>query len=267
MSAAKVTFRCTRCEQGVTTGEHDATPACLNCGRRYPRQNGITVLRTEGGGDELSNYPDEVYDLLASVESRHFWFVERNRLIIATLRRALGPLSGRSALDIGCGIGLAHRYLSGIGELHGVDASEVSIGRAREDNPEIAYAVADASSLPYDDAAFDVSFAVGLLHHVPPESRDAVVRELVRVARVLTVVFEHNPLNPLTRLAVDRCAFDEDAVLLGPREVCRLLRRVGAQPLEQRYILFFPRRGNALRRVEDVLRRVPLGAQYYVAAR
>jgi SAM-dependent methyltransferase len=198
----------------------------------------------------------------------HAFFVEaKARHLLRLVRRYVGDPTRTRALDVGCGIGLAHRYLSGIGELHGVDASEVSIARAREENPEVAYTVADAASLPYDDGAFDVSVAVGLLHHVSPASRDAVVRELVRVARALTVVFEHNPLNPLTRVAVDRCAFDEDAVLLGPSEVCRRLRRVGAQPLDQRYILFFPRRGSVVRRVEDVLRRVPFGAQYYVAAR
>ena len=198
----------------------------------------------------------------------HAFFVEaKARHLLRLVRRYVGDPARARALDVGCGIGVTHRYLSGIGELHGVDASDVSIGRAREENPEVEYAVADAASLPYDDGAFDVSFAIGLLHHIPSESRDAVVRELVRVAGALAVVFEHNPLNPLTRVAVDRCAFDEDAVLLGPRELGGRLRRAGANRLDQRYILFLPWRGNALRRAEDVLRRVPLGALYYVAAR
>ena len=152
---------------------------------------------------------------------------------------------------MGCGVGLTHGSLSRIGQLHGVDVSASSIDRARAANPDVEYSVADAASLPYDDAAFDVSFAVGLLHHVPVDVRDAVVRELVRVSRRLTVVFEHNPRNPLTRLAVARCEFDDDAIVAS---------------CEQRYILFLPWRGSAVRRAEDVLRHVPLGAQYYVAA-
>ena len=121
---------------------------------------------------------------------------------------------------MGCGVGLTHGSLSRIGKLHGVDVSPSSIERARAANPDVEYAVADAASLPYDDAAFDVSFAVGLLHHVPVDVRDAVVRELVRVSRRLTVVFEHNPRNPLTRLAVARCEFDDDAILLS-HEIAR----------------------------------------------
>ena len=42
------------------------------------------------------------------------------------------------------------------------------------------------------------------------------VADMVRVTRPggLVCVIEHNPLNPLTRLAVNRCPFDADAVLL-----------------------------------------------------
>jgi SAM-dependent methyltransferase len=198
----------------------------------------------------------------------HAFFVEtKARHLLRLVRRHVGDPTRTRALDVGCGVGLAHRYLSGIGELHGVDASEVSIERARVANPEVTYAVADAAALPYDDGEFDVAFAVGLLHHVAVDERDPVVQELVRVARRLTVIFEHNPLNPLTRLAVERCAFDDDAVLLGPRELQRRLAHAGAHLVDQRYILFFPWRGNGFGRAEDLLRRLPLGAQYYVAAR
>jgi SAM-dependent methyltransferase len=143
-----------------------------------------------------------------------------------------------------------------------------SVERARRENPRVEYAVADVTALPYETGAFDVAFASGLLHHLPPEGRDTALGELRRIVRPggLVVAFEHNPLNPLTRLAVARCTFDHDALLLGPRELRARLARVGLRPVEERYILFFPRRGRALRRVEDLLRRLPLGAQYYLAA-
>jgi hypothetical protein len=78
---------------------------------------------------------------------------------------------------------------------------------------------------------------------------------------------EHNPFNPLTRLAVHRCEFDEDAVLLTRRTADRLLRDAGLTPLAARYILFFPWENELLDRVEARLRRLPLGAQYVAAAR
>lgn len=212
-------------------------------------------------------YEQLVEDSIGWSGADHAFFVEEKaRRLVSLVRRHVGDPTRARVVDVGCGIGLAHRYLAGIGELHGADVSAASIEHARRENPEVRYAVADAASLPYEDGSFDVAFAVGLLHHVVPAARDAVLLELRRVA-ALVVVFEHNPLNPLTRLAVERCEFDGDAVLLGPAELRGRFRRLGLRAVEQRYILFFPRRGKVLRRAEDLLRNVPLGAQYYVAAR
>jgi hypothetical protein len=79
------------------------------------------------------------------------------------------------------------------------------------------------------------------------------------------VVFEHNPLNPLTRYAVSRCELDEDAVLLGARAVRELLAGAGLAVGERAHLLFFPWAGGPWRWLEGKLRGVPLGAQYFVA--
>ena len=90
------------------------------------------------------------------------------------------------------------------------------------------------------------------------------MRELARVARTggLVVIMEHNPFNPLTRLAVSRCSFDEDAVLLSKRSVRKLMTEAALAKAEGRYILFFPWRAKVFRRIESVLRALPLGAQH-----
>jgi SAM-dependent methyltransferase len=91
------------------------------------------------------------------------------------------------------------------------------------------------------------------------------------MARVLrpggiAAIFEHNPINPLTRRVVSNCVFDEDAVLLRRRRARDLLRQVGLAPCEDRYIAFLPFGGKVVVPIEAALRRVPLGAQYYVSA-
>ena len=68
-------------------------------------------------------------------------------------------------------------------------------------------------------------------------------------------------------LAVDRCEFDVDAVLISNRELTRMFKLAGLQPLERSYIVFFPWRGRLLRAIERQLSWLPFGAQHVVAGR
>jgi hypothetical protein len=85
-----------------------------------------------------------------------------------------------------------------------------------------------------------------------------------RVARPggLICIIEHNPLNPMTRLAVMRCEFDRDAILLGARASCRLLAASGLREIGARHFLLLPWETRPARRIEAALSSVPLGAQY-----
>jgi SAM-dependent methyltransferase len=215
-------------------------------------------------------YEELVQDSIAfSGLDQSFFVAARARHLLDVVRRRLGDPANVRGLDVGCGGGLSHPYLRDLGRLVGVDLSEPMIAAARRRNPEVQYQVGDGARLPFDDGPFDVTFTACVLHHVPLAERGAFVRELGRVTRPggLVLVFEHNPLNPLTRLAVHRCAFDEDAILLGLRETRQLLSAADLSLTEQRYILFFPWRAKLLARVERGLARVPAGAQYYLAAR
>lgn len=191
------------------------------------------------------------------------------RHLLDVVKRRLGAPEQARALDVGCGVGLVHRYLAPeLGALAGVDLAAEAVERARAENPGVDYRAYDGERLPHDDESFDVVFAMGVVHHVPPAERPRLAAELARVAAPggLVVVFEHNPWNPLTRLAVSRCAFDDDAVLLSRRELRSLLAAAWLKPLEARYILFFPWSGEVLRTIERRLGRLPLGAQHYSAA-
>jgi SAM-dependent methyltransferase len=180
------------------------------------------------------------------------------------------PRAGLAFLDVGCGPGETDRFLEGrVGSLAGVDVVPGMIERARERNPWAEYqAYAEDDPIPHADASFDVCFAMCVLHHVAPEQRLGLAAEMKRVCRPggLVVLFEHNPLNPLTRKAVRGCEFDGDAELLGVREASGLLARSGMTP-RRRYIEFFPRDSRLLRGIESRLGWLPLGAQYLVFAR
>jgi hypothetical protein len=78
------------------------------------------------------------------------------------------------------------------------------------------------------------------------------------------MIHEHNPLNPLTRHAVNNCPFDENAILIKSRTLQKLLIDAGFQDVKREYRIFFPRFLRSLRPTERHLRNIPFGAQYFV---
>ncbi|HEV2899106.1 MAG TPA: class I SAM-dependent methyltransferase [Pseudaminobacter sp.] len=178
--------------------------------------------------------------------------------------------AGVRALDVGCGIGSLHRHLEGVfASLNGCDVSVESILRARRGNPGIAYSVCASAVLPYDNGVFDLAFASCVLHHVSPDTWHDFFREIRRVLRPggMACIIEHNPWNPLTRLAVLRCPFDKDAVLLRAAMTEALFRATGFGEIQSEHFLLLPRTGRLARKLERSLAALPLGAQYACSAR
>ena len=191
------------------------------------------------------------------------------RALIDLARRRVGDPATLTALDVGCGVGVTDRYLvDSFDAVLGVDIFDGVLERAAAANPAVDYRLYDGHTLPLEDRSVDVAFAICVVHHVPPAQWSAFAAEMARVLRPggIAAIFEHNPLNPLTRRVVSNCVFDEDAVLLRRRRAARLLGEVGLVSCEHRYIAFLPFPGRAVARMEAALRRVPLGAQYYVSA-
>ena len=187
------------------------------------------------------------------------------------LARRVGSPDRLAFLDVGCGTGETDRFLGDhVQRLAGVDVASTMLERARARNPWAEYRdFGEGDPIPFPDESFDVCFAVCVLHHVPPDRRVQLVGEMRRVCRRggLVAIFEHNPLNPLTRRAVHGCDFDRDAELLGRGTALELLSAAGLPDPEGHYILFFPREGRLLRRIEGRLGRLPLGAQYAAFAK
>jgi SAM-dependent methyltransferase len=201
----------------------------------------------------------------------HAFFTEAKAAeLLRVAERHLGDLNRCEALDVGCGIGLTDRHLEGrFGSLTGVDISPGVLERAEQANPWAHYVLYDGERLPFDDGSFDLTFVVCVVQVIEPQKRTRFVSELARVTRPggLVVAFEHNPFNPLTRLVVRRCTFGHDARMLTLERLRRLFRGASLSTVGSGHILLFPWRGSALRKVEERLARMPLGAQYYLAGR
>jgi SAM-dependent methyltransferase len=101
---------------------------------------------------------------------------------LRALTRALGPISGRQVLDLGCGKGRFAARLNEAGaKVIGLDLSAemlagaggVAFGRVR----------ASARRLPFGDRAFDAVVAVEVFEHLDRDGLDAACTEVGRVLK------------------------------------------------------------------------------------
>lgn len=182
-------------------------------------------------------------------------------------------INADSVLDFGCGVGNStayfHKYFPD-SSIVGADVSSKSLDIAKARFGEFANFVnIEGTSTGLPDASFDLIFSSCVFHHIPHAEHEHWLRELHRIARpnARLVIFEHNPLNPLTVRAVNTCEFDENAHLLAAGQLAASMRRAGWRKTRREYRIFFPRRLAALRPLEAWLRWLPLGAQYSVIAR
>ena len=214
--------------------------------------------------DEYAKRYDEILgDTIPEGLNEDGYFAEYKIAIIATQTQSAPP---RRILDFGCGAGRSLPYLAQYfpeSDLWGYDVSPASLKIAAARVPK-AQLFSDWSSV--SDVHFDCIVAANVFHHILPPMRPEALK---RCHRALTpdgsfFLFEHNPLNPATKWIFERCPFDVDAEMLSLRTALKLTAEAGFSSEQHAYTLFFPRPLAFLRRLEPLLARIPLGAQYYV---
>jgi 2-polyprenyl-3-methyl-5-hydroxy-6-metoxy-1,4-benzoquinol methylase len=208
-----------------------------------------------------SGYQDLVTESVRiSGESSDYFAAYKARYLGRILERA----SVRYVLDYGCGVGSLAKHLHAQLPLERIDGYDPSADSIRRVEDCLRRQGIYSNSLQALGTSYDLIVLANVLHHVKPEGRQALLRNIICRLRPngRLVVFEHNPYNPLTRWAVSRCVFDEDAVLLRRSETQHRLRAAGFDILRRDFIVFFPRFLAALRPMEALLDWCPMGAQY-----
>jgi SAM-dependent methyltransferase len=204
-------------------------------------------------------------------EDKDYYARGRMRWVAARLR-ALGSGAPQTVLDFGCGLGNATPlFIDELGACNvvGVDVSEGLLERAREafaSEPRAKFATIDAYDAP---ASADLAFVNGVFHHIPVADRPGALRYVRRTLKPggLFAFWENNPWNPGTRYIMSRVSFDEHAITITPPEARGLLRAAGFEIVETDFLFIFPRALRALRPLERLLNRLPLGGQYLVLCR
>ena len=210
------------------------------------------------------SYPDLVNESIRVSGDSSDYFARYKAAYIA---RKTAPIEGK-LLDYGCGVGLLSRHLKErfpLAQVDGFDPSEESLSQL--DASLRSQGVFTSKSEELANAYATIVLA-NVLHHVNPVERQALIRQVkMRLAPGgRLVVFEHNPLNPLTRWAVSHCPFDEGVELLRPREVRVLCASVLLGPRTD-YIVFFPRWLAWFRPLERFLGWCAAGAQHVTICR
>jgi SAM-dependent methyltransferase len=193
---------------------------------------------------------------------------ELRRLWTATRRR-----EPRAILDFGSGIGASLPHLARAfpaAALTALDVSERSLAISASRFPDLAQRVRyeGHGDLPLAASAYDLIFAACVFHHIDKPSQTDLLERLHALLAPggALVIFEHNPINPVTRYIVASCPFDENAVLIPAPLLKSQLQSAGFSRVGVRFTGFFPRALAALRPLEPWLNKAPFGAQYYALA-
>jgi SAM-dependent methyltransferase len=172
-------------------------------------------------------------------------------------------------LDFGCGSAdfLVEVREKGVNwRIEGCDVSQGMLAEAKRKHAGALEQVTlwNCSQCRLSSDAYTLITAVCVFHHIEPsrwlETACTIFGALKKGG--LFLLFEHNPINPVTRWMVRRTEVDRNAVLLQPSTSRVLMEKAGFSNVSVEYFLFFPPRLKLLSACESVLCRVPLGGQY-----
>ena len=218
---------------------------------------------------DFDKYTNEYNDLI----SKNLKPFEKNTEFFSEYKIQLirNELNGnpKNILDFGCGVGRSIPYLKKYfpdSSIIGCDVSDESIELASK---KYQYAkFCNSNELRDFNIKFDLIFIACVFHHIEKEERLNNIKSIEKFLNINAslIIFEHNPINPITRYIVNNCPFDEDAVLLMPKELIKYLRMVRLNIRSKKYTLYFPFSLKYLQPIEKYLTKVPLGGQYFVHA-
>jgi ubiquinone/menaquinone biosynthesis C-methylase UbiE len=217
------------------------------------------------------NYHDEHAANVAVTGEGPEYFAEYK---IADLARLVAKrrLPSQRILDFGSGIGNSIPYFRKYFPNASVACADISarsmeIARKRFPGGENFVLISD-NRMPLEDASQDVIFSACVFHHIPHNEHEHWLKELRRVVHPsgILVIYEHNPLNPLTVRAVNTCPFDVNARLIQGGIMRKRALAAGWAKASVDYRVFFPSLVRFLRPFETHLGWLALGAQYRLTA-
>ncbi|MBW4574877.1 MAG: class I SAM-dependent methyltransferase [Aphanothece sp. CMT-3BRIN-NPC111] len=137
-----------------------------------------------------------LYDAISSIASLS---VGGEALFRHLALQGLTINSETKVLDLCCGSGQATQVLVEYSQdVTGLDASPLSLKRARQNVPQAQYVEAFAEEMPFPDHQFDLVHTSVAMHEMKPEQLRKILKEVYRVLKpggVFALVDFHAPTN------------------------------------------------------------------------
>ena len=136
----------------------------------------------------------KVYDQMAQLDSRHWWFTARRRILDGIIERIVKPPKEARILELGAGTGHNLAMLSRFGPVEASELDPVAreLASERLGRPVVEAMLPDLSMFPA--GSYDLIALLDVLEHVPDDKETlAAIQQLLKpgAALLLTV-----PINP-----------------------------------------------------------------------
>ena len=136
----------------------------------------------------------KIYEQMAQLDSRHWWFTARRRILDGVIERIVRPPDNARILELGAGTGHNLAMLSRFGEVEASELDPVArdIASDRLGRPVVEAALPDLGMFPSE--AYDMVALLDVLEHVPDDkgSLKAIYGLLKAGGALLLTV----PINP-----------------------------------------------------------------------
>jgi SAM-dependent methyltransferase len=135
-----------------------------------------------------------VFERMAELDERHWWFVARRRILASVIRRVVRPPSGARVLEVGCGTGHNLRMLGEFGKVDACELDAVARGLAsdRLGRPVLEARLPDLSM--FAEGSYDVIALLDVLEHVPDDLNSLkAIQRLLKPGGGLVLTVPANP--------------------------------------------------------------------------
>ena len=205
------------------------------------------------------NYNEHINKSFGSLENNlDYYHIKKSEI----LKMELG-YQPKKILDLGCGVGTMLKLLSKQfpdSIFYAQDESPKSMDYIKKNHPNV-----NCLSNLNTEEKFDLIFLSNVIHHVKSSERDDLFKKIHSLLNPegKLFIFEHNPYNPLTLKLVANCEFDADAELIKKKDLIKICKRNNLKIFKSGYIHFFPSKLGFLFKIENYLKWLFLGAQYF----